>query len=153
MAKAYKATISQLPKAPDGSPMMLIIINEPNICQEWTCTDGQGKWITQNQTAIEVAHYIKDVMNELQTLPNVKVSPAPIASVGFSQCECCPGCKSSPQNVIGLDFLKLMLETIPDLYDKADFFSSHPYPCSQFVDGKGCLQVIQLQFIYKIFTT
>jgi hypothetical protein len=84
--------------------------------------------------AAEVAHFSRDALASLRSLPNVLVAPTPIAPMGpRASRPCCPAssCPAhSDVSVTNLEFMPLMREAVPTLWDAADWLSSHSYPCA-----------------------
>ena len=129
LATQYKRFVSALPLPPDGSPLLIQLLNEPNVCGEWQCLEGPGSFLPAAETAAEVASCLRDLVAALRPLPRLWLAVAPIAQVGFSRCECsAPFTPTVPQNATDLSFVNDMLTLVPDLYENVDFLCVHAYP-------------------------
>lgn len=134
LAKSYASVVASVMTSVESLapevPVLFQIGNEFNLCDEWTCSGGAN--LLMQQTAIEVAHFTKDVMLALKGLgnPRVRVGVAPMAPGGTVECNCCGaggGCQWQG-GATGLQFMAAMLSAVPDLYQTADFLASHSYP-------------------------
>ena len=131
LAQAYRRYIAGLPRPPDGSPLLVQLLNEPNECGEWQCDDGQGVYLEAHTSAAETASCLRDLHAAVRTLPRVAVALAPFAYVATTKCECTsPGRNpkvnfSAPNDV---SYIAAMRAEVPDLWAKADFFTVHTYP-------------------------
>ena len=141
LAGAYRTFTRALPLPPDGRSLMnVIVLNEPNVCSEWACSNpgsstgsigstGSGVLPT-HEAAAEVAACMRDIVAALRPLPRLRLSVAPTAYTGPASCSC-DGSPNPPVNfsqATDLAYMQAMLAAVPGLYNDVDFFSSHPYP-------------------------
>eukprot|EP00039_Didymoeca_costata_P021574 m.344891 g.344891 ORF g.344891 m.344891 type:complete len:383 (-) comp25376_c0_seq1:30-1178(-) len=136
-ALVVQSVVSAVNITPMASKLRVLLLNEPNVCGEWQCSEGCGHFIPDTEIAVEVANCLNAMKIAVNNLPQhirslIEVAVAPISQLGFSECECCyqNQTKKIPQNQTGVNFIKKMLNTngVPTLYDNIDFFSSHCYP-------------------------
>jgi hypothetical protein len=129
LAQAYKKFAAALPLPPDGSPLDVVVLNEPNVCGEWQCKGGGGALHLSEQAA-EVATCLRDILAALRPLPRLRLSAAPTAYTAPLTCSCDGSANPAPDwdTPTDLAFMAGMLKAAPDLYSNADFFNSHPYP-------------------------
>jgi len=138
----FHSFISQLPPPPSAlSPLYIIIGNEPNVCDPtvWCSEINKNVTVPWQESAQIAATFLVALLPTLKDIPFIKVSPSPLAIVGHTYCQCYWGAPPPPQSVSGVHYLSTMLEAAPTLYQHADFFSAHPYPCENVVDGQGCI--------------
>lgn len=131
LAKIYRDFAAALPLPPDGSPLEVIVHNELNTKGEWVCS-GDG-YASTNDTAAEVAGCLRDTMGALRPLPRLLLSLAPTAYTAPAIYPCKANTSGVPSPVnystpTDIEFMVQMRHTVPDLYGRADFFNSHPYP-------------------------
>ena len=127
LAEAYRTFAAALPLPPNGSPLEVVVQNEPQAGDEWVCSGGG--YITLNTTAAEVAGCVRDTITALRILPRLLLSPPPMTRVAPMKYPCNdnPSGKVSGYQM-GTDFIQQMLRAVPGLYANADFFNAHPYP-------------------------
>ena len=127
LAESYRTFAAALPLPPNGSPLEVIIHNEPQAGDEWECSGGGN--ITLNTTAAEVAGCVRDTFAALRALPRLLLSPPPMTRVApmVYPCNGNPSGKVSGYQ-LGTEFIQEMLRHVPGLYANADFFNAHPYP-------------------------
>jgi hypothetical protein len=131
LARAYSQFAAAIPLPPDGSPLGVIALNEPNTGGEWQCS-GPGR-LSTGQAAPEVAGCLRDILAALRLLPGLRLSVAPTAYTGSATYPCAANAGGRPDPVnwlvpTDIAFMRQMLQAVPDLYAAADFFNSHPYP-------------------------
>jgi hypothetical protein len=131
LAQAYKKFLAVIPRPPDGSALLVQLLNEPNECGEWPCDDGAGIYLDAKTMAAEAASCLRDLHTAVRTLPLVAVGLAPIAYAAPTRCECAvpshnPKVNFSEPNDI--NYIAAMRAEVPDLWAKADYFSAHTYP-------------------------
>jgi len=140
----YKDFISQLPPPPpEVEPLFIVIGNEPNECDpsSWCNETNPNVTVTAQQSAIQAAVFLATLLPTLKDIDFIWASPSPLGITGPPYCKCQWGLPIPPQTVVGTQYLSYMLEAAPNLYEYADFLSSHPYPCSDLMDGQGCLGI------------
>ena len=147
LAAAYARFIASLPLPPsDAPPLYVTVGNEFNACNEWRCSvEGEGGGVTSTSTsnmtatqmALEVAAFYRDVSDALAPVRaasggRLLYGHGAIANWDTAPCECGTG-RSLGGGALGLNFLKAMVESVPDLYAspaRVDWLSSHSYPFS-----------------------
>jgi hypothetical protein len=137
IAQGYKRVAASLPRPPDGAPLVLQIGNELNLAWSCSCSAEAPACLGLEQMAAEAAYFSRDTLAALRTLPNVLVAPTPLAPVGArASPPCChsSSCPHSDISATNLEFIPAMLKAVPTLWDGADWFSSHSYPCA----NPGC---------------
>eukprot|EP00937_MAST-01D_sp_MAST-1D-sp2_P005594 g5594.t1 len=138
LARAYRTFAAALPLPPDGtSALDVIVLNEPNVCGEWQCklasAGGAGSSpprLHANDSAAEVGVCLRDILAALRDLPRLRLSAAPTAYAAPASCGC-DGSRDPAVNFSAptdISYMRTMLAAAPDLYARADFFNSHPYP-------------------------
>jgi hypothetical protein len=131
LAQVYRNFLAVIPRPPDGSALPVQLLNEVNECGEWQCSDGAGVYLDANTSAAEAASCLRDLHAAVRTLPLIAVGLAPIAYAAPTRCECAvPGHNptvnfSQPNDI---DYIAAMRAEVPDLWEKADYFSAHTYP-------------------------
>lgn len=117
-------------RTPQCAALSVILLNEPNICMEWVCTQGAGTFLSGAEAAAEFAAFARDAGAAFAAaaLPGVRTAMAAVAGTGFSSCECAWNGRHSPQDTNGTAFTAAMLAAVPGAYSGADFFTVHPYP-------------------------
>lgn len=135
LANLYRQYVSQLPLPPVRytestgiSSLPIIVGNEPNICLEWQCTEGEGIFMNATTIAKEFAAFSRDIVQSLSSLSNLALMIAPLAQAGTEQCECVYNGNNGPQVYNGTYFLSTMLDYVPYLYNVTTYFTAHTYP-------------------------
>lgn len=149
LAQQYRRFMSAIPRPPDGTPLLVQLLNEPNVCGEWQCLDtAAGAHLPAATAAAEVAGCLRDLIAALRPLPRLALSVAPLAQVGFARCECTAPFKPIvPQNATALSFAAAMLASVPELYDDVDFLCVHAYPVhgASFYSAGGRAGIVSYQ--------
>ena len=134
LGESYRDIVEGLPLR-DGWPVWIEIHNEPNLCYEWECDPDatDDGWMGYEQIAAEYARMLRDVADALIALddPRIKITNAGLAPGGVVRCEC--GGDGFEPGITSMDFISAMKDEVPDVFDRLDGWSSHPYPAS----GKG----------------
>jgi len=135
-AAAWYAQVARsLPLPPDGSDLYVQIGNEFNLA--WGCdcdAGGAQQCMSMFQVAAEAASMLRDALAALNEIPRIKVAISPIAPIGRQVNQCCPNatCPGSDDiSLTSMDFMRMMLAAVPDLWARVDWLSAHSYPCSQ----------------------
>ncbi len=128
-AQSFAAVVSGLPLREDW-PIWIEVLNEPNLCYEWTCDSDAGTWMGYETTAAEYAALLRDVTAALHALgdPRIKVINAGLAPGGAVDCEC--GGSGFNAGITSLEFITAMDSAVPGVFDDLDGFASHAYPSS-----------------------
>ncbi len=127
LAQAYKRFAAALPLPPNGSPLDVVVLNEPNGCGEWQCEDG-GAVLQPSEQAAEAGTCLRDILAALRPLPRLRLAAAPTAYTVPPTCSCDGSTNPTPDwdTPTDLAFMADMLKAAPDLYSSVDFFNSHP---------------------------
>lgn len=127
LAQAYKRFAAALPLPPDGSPLDVVVLNEPNVCDEWQC-EGGGPVLKSSEQAAEAGTCLRDILGALRPLPRLRLSAAPTAYTAPPTCSCDGSANPIPSwdKPTDLAFMADMLKAAPDLYSSVAFFNSHP---------------------------
>ena len=132
LAHAYKAVVSQLPFK-DNKNLYFQIDNEPDLCPEWFCKTS-GPVYDYNEASKEYAYFFSYVADALHSIGDsrIKISTAGFAPGGNIQCGCCgqSNCANDKGGITGLQYIQGMMNAIPNIFDKIDWFASHSYPSS-----------------------
>ena len=131
LAQAYKTYAAAFPRPPDGSDLLVVLLNEPNVCGEWQCDDGPGQYVELSTMAAEAASCLRDLLTAVQEVPRVRVAVAPLAYASPARCECTQPGHNPPVNFSvpnDAAFITAMRVEVPDLWTRADYFTAHPYP-------------------------
>ena len=132
LASAFHAVVAGLPLV-DGQNIWIQVDNEPDLCYEWACATDAGSPLDYTTTAAEYAFFFSAVADSLHSIDSrIKVSAAPLAPGGTSQCGCCgqPNCPGDKPGITGLQFMQAMTAAVSDVWSKVDFLASHAYPAS-----------------------
>jgi hypothetical protein len=88
LASAYVHFAAALRSA-QCAALSVILLNEPNICMEWACTQGAGVFLPGEVAAAEFAAFARDAGAAFAAaaLPGVRVAMAAVAGTGFSSGE------------------------------------------------------------------
>lgn len=135
LAASVRAVVERLPLRA-GWPIYIEVLNEPNLCYEWTCDAGDAPphpgtpagRMHYSIIAREYAALLRDVGAALHAIgdPRVRVVNAGLAPGGAVDCEC--GGTGFTAGVTALDFLVEMRGAVPDVFGRLDAFASHSYP-------------------------
>ncbi len=128
-AAAIAAVVDDLPLR-EGWPMWLEVLNEPNLCAEWTCDGSDGGSLTYETTAAEYAALLRDATAAIRALGESrhKVINAGLAPGGTTWCEC--GGEGWEAGITSEPFITAMLAEVPTVFSQLDGFASHAYPAS-----------------------
>lgn len=74
---------------------------------------------------------MKDAISSLGDW-RIKVGIGALAPGGALQCGCCgrENCPGDSPGITGIEYLKAMRAAVPNIFQKMDFWASHPYPAS-----------------------
>jgi hypothetical protein len=128
-AASFAAVVADLPLR-EGWPLWLEVLNEPNLCSEWTCDGSDGGSLDYRTTAAEYAALLRDVTQAIRDLGESrhKVINAGLAPGGTTTCEC--GGSGWEGGITSEPFIAAMLAEVPSVFRDLDGFSSHAYPAS-----------------------
>jgi hypothetical protein len=130
-AASFAAVLSGLPLR-EGWPVWIEVLNEPNLCYEWTCdpSDVSGGWLGADTIAAEYASLLRDVTAALRALgdPRIRIINGGLAPGGVGACEC--GTDNYSGGETSDAFIAAMKAEVPDVFSDLDGFASHAYPSS-----------------------
>ena len=131
LGQAYRQVVEDLPLR-ENWPVWIEIHNEPNLCYEWECDPAatDDGWMGYQQIATEYAHMMRDVADALIDIddPRIKITNGGLAPGGVTSCEC--GGDGFDGGITSVEFIEQMEAAVPDVFDRLDGWSSHPYPAS-----------------------
>eukprot|EP00051_Salpingoeca_urceolata_P013905 m.176125 g.176125 ORF g.176125 m.176125 type:complete len:318 (-) comp17934_c0_seq1:166-1119(-) len=142
IAASYARVVSSLPQPPgNDTPFYVQIGNELNIAWSCGCGSAEGgteglQCMTPQLAAVEVAHFLADAAAAIKAVsPRIRLGLSPMAPMGWDARRCCPTAVCAETiTTTALEYERLLVKELPDLYARADWLSSHSYPCA----AQGC---------------
>ena len=152
VAESYAKAAASLPRPPDGTPLKVQLGNELNLAWGCDCV-ADTVCMGMQQVAAEAAYFSRDALAALKKVaPALSIAITPIAPIGLQAKACCSSQQQCNQiaanksqcacpgngaiSLTSLSFEAMMLDAVPDLWHRADWFSTHAYPCATWLRSR-----------------